>query len=67
MFEDNTFEASASAFPTGQGKLEKVEESRGKCKITWKVSEKWGIAHRWVENVPVSEQRIDIFQNSNST
>jgi len=33
MFEDNTFEASASAFPTGQGKLEKVGESaklRGK-------------------------------------
>jgi len=32
----------------------------GKCKINWKVREKYGIACDWVENVPAIEQILDI-------
>ena len=40
-----------------------VRENQGTCKITWKVCENCGIAHRWVENVPVIEGLIDILLN----
>ena len=36
-------------------------ESRGNLKIGWKIREKYGITHRWVENVPV--QISDTFPN----
>jgi len=40
-----------------------VRENQGTCEITWKVCENCGIAHRWVENVPVIEGLIDILLN----
>ena len=36
---------------------------QGKCKITWKVREKYGFTHHWVENVPVIERTFDILPN----
>ena len=34
-----------------------------KYKIMWKLREKYGTAHHWVENVPVNERIIEILQN----